>query len=96
MMKDQEDEKENEDMEVDDKDREERLERVKWKQKEYQTTSVCRSVLEEIILDSVGWRGRQVCKDLVEGVVMEDGWEVMEMKRLIAEIGMEEGKGRDQ
>ena len=28
-----------------------------------------------------------MCKDMVEGVVMEDSWEVMEMKRLIAEIG---------
>ena len=60
MMKDQEDEKENEDMEVDDKDREERHERVKRKQREFLTDSVCRMLLEDIILDSVGWRGRQI------------------------------------
>jgi hypothetical protein len=48
---------------------------------------VCRSVLEEIILSSVGWMGRQICKYLVEGVAMEEGWEFMERRSLIAEIG---------
>ena len=61
--------------------------RVKRKQREFLTTSICRRLPEEIILDSIMWQGRQICKDLVEGVVMHDSWEIMEMNRIITEIG---------
>ena len=40
-------------MEVVDREREELLERVKWKKKEWETRSVCRAVLVEMVFKAV-------------------------------------------
>ena len=73
-------------MEIHDRERVERLERVRRKQREFQEASICKGLVEEIILDSIMWQGWQICKDLVEGVVMHDSWEIMEMNSIITEI----------
>ena len=68
---------EPEEMEVDEREQEERLERVKRKQREYQTTSLCRGLMDEIILDTIQWSGRQVCMELMEEVVVDGSWEIL-------------------
>ena len=86
---------EPEEMEVDNREMEERLERVKRKQREYQATSICRGLMEEIIMDTIQWSGRQTCIELMEEVVVDGSWEILETESSWR-LGIEERIGRRQ
>ena len=68
-----------------DREREELLERVKWKKKEWETRSVCRAVLVEMVFKAVDNSEERHCYDMVSKMVGM-AWVEIQATRIVTEI----------
>ena len=80
-----EEREEEEEMEVVDREREELLERVRWKKKEWETRSVCRAVLVEMVFKAVDNSEERHCYDMVSKIV-DIAWIEIQASRIVTEI----------
>ena len=76
---------EQEDMDWEDRYGEEMIERVERKKLEWATTKICRSVLMEVVNNTVSEVESRHVVGLISSV-MEEAWKRMEVKRLVEEI----------
>ena len=72
-------------MEIVDREREELLERVRWKKKQWETRSLCRAVLVGMMDKAVESSEEKYCTDMVSGLV-EDAWIEICTRRIVEEI----------
>ena len=79
-------EEEVEDMDVVDRVREERLDRVRVRQLEWASNLLCKEVIKEVIGKAVEVSEEKMCKELIEERVVDECWKHLEYARIMREI----------